>query len=103
MGWIGEKFAGLEALCKYYVEPGIDASVLPDDSSEALEKGLIRKDMGYIKVTGLNFDLVTIRMKGTTSGLLVYTVILNSTSSLPPSTALEHSSVVLLHLLFTRV
>lgn len=68
MGWVGEKFAGLEALCKYYVELGIDASVLPEGSPEALEKGLVRKDMGYIKVTGRNFDLVTIRMKGTTSG-----------------------------------
>ncbi len=68
MGWIGEKFAGLEALCKYYVELGIDASVLPDGSPEALEKGLVKKDMGYIKVSGRNFELVTIRMKGTTSG-----------------------------------
>jgi len=46
MGWVGEKFAGLEALCKYYVELGIDASVLPEGSLEALEKGLVRKDMG---------------------------------------------------------
>lgn len=68
MGWIGEKFAGLDALCRYYVELGLDASMLPDGSSEALEKGLVRKDMGYIKVSGRNFELVTIRMKGTTSG-----------------------------------
>lgn len=68
MGWIGEKFAGLEALCKYYLELGMDASVLPDDSPEALEKGLIRKDMGYIKVNGRNFDLVTVRVRGITSG-----------------------------------
>ncbi len=68
MGLIGEKFAGLEALCKHYVELGVDASVLPEGSPEALEKGLVRKDMGYIKVKGRNFELVTIRMKGTTSG-----------------------------------
>lgn len=67
MGWIGEKFAGLEALCRYYVELGIIASVLPDGSPEALQKGPIRRDMGYIKVNGCNFDLVTIRMKGATS------------------------------------
>lgn len=64
----GKKFAGLDALCEYYQELGIEASILPDKSSEAVEKGFIKQDMGYIKVTGRNFDLVTIRMKGTTSG-----------------------------------
>ncbi len=68
MGIFGKKFAGLEALCEYYQELGIEASILPDKSSEALEQGFIKQDMGYIKVTGRNFDLVTIRMKGTTSG-----------------------------------
>jgi len=68
MKWIGKKFAGLDALCKYYQELGIKTSVIPDKSLEAIEKGLIRQDKGYIKVTGQNFDLVTIRMKGTTSG-----------------------------------
>lgn len=68
MSVFGRKFAGLEALCEYYQELGIDASILPDKSSEAVEQGLIKHDMGYIKVTGRNFDLVTIRMKGTTSG-----------------------------------
>ncbi|MHA2600699.1 MAG: hypothetical protein AM324_001030 [Candidatus Thorarchaeota archaeon SMTZ1-83] len=68
MGVIDKKFAGLDALCKYYQELGIKASVIPDKSLEAIEKGLIRQDKGYIKVTGQNFDLVTIRMKGTTSG-----------------------------------
>ncbi len=68
MGVIDKKFAGLDALCKYYQELGIKASVIPDRSLEAIEKGLIRQDKGYIKVTGQNFDLVTIRMKGTTSG-----------------------------------
>jgi hypothetical protein len=44
----------------------MDASILPDDSSEAAEKGFIRQDSGgYIKVTGRNFELVTIRARGT--------------------------------------
>ena len=68
MSVFGRKFAGLEALCEYYQGLGIKASILPDKSADAVEKGLIRQDMGYIIVTGRNFDLVTIRMKGTTSG-----------------------------------
>jgi len=61
-------FAGLNALCEYYQELGIKASILPEKSTEAVQKGLVKQDVGYIKVTGQNFDLVTIRMKGTTSG-----------------------------------
>ncbi len=68
MGGVGKKFVGLDALCEYYQGLGIKASVLPDKSSEAVQKGIIKQDIGYIKVTGRNFDLVTIRMKGTTSG-----------------------------------
>jgi len=61
-----KKLAGLDALCEYYKELGMDASILPDDSSEAVEKGFIRQDSGgYIKVTGRNFELVTIRARGT--------------------------------------
>jgi hypothetical protein len=62
--WLTRKLAGVDALCEYYQELGMDVSILPDDSSEAVEKGLIRQDRGYIKVTGRNFDLVTIRTKG---------------------------------------
>lgn len=68
MGWAGKKFAGIDELCNHYNALGIDAKVLPEGSPEALEKGLLRQDMGYIKVAGKNFDLVTIRMKGGTSG-----------------------------------
>jgi hypothetical protein len=68
VGIFGRKFAGLDALCEYYQDLGIEASILPDKSPEAVEQGLIKQDMGYIKVTERNFDLVTIRMKGTTSG-----------------------------------
>jgi hypothetical protein len=68
MSKITKKFAGIEALCQYYQELGIKASVIPDKSPEAVEKGHIKQDMGYIKVAGHNFDLVTIRMKGVTSG-----------------------------------
>lgn len=68
MSWFGKKFAGLEALCKYYLELGIDASILPEDSPESLEKGLVKSDMGYMKINGWNFDLVTIRIRGATSG-----------------------------------
>ncbi len=68
MSWISRKYAGLDELCDYYRALGIDASILPDKSPEAVEQGFIKQDMGYIKVTGRNFDLVTIRMKGTTSG-----------------------------------
>jgi hypothetical protein len=67
VGVIGKKYAGLEALCEYYQRLGIEASILPDKSPEAVEQGFIKHDMGYIKVTGRNFDLVTIRTKGTTS------------------------------------
>lgn len=68
MGWIGKKFAGIDELCRYYKELGIDAQVLSEGSPEALEQGLIKQDMGYMKVNGRNFTLVTVRMKGTTSG-----------------------------------
>jgi len=68
MGVFGRKFAGMEALCEYYKELGMNASILPEKSPDAVEKGLIKHDMGYIKVAGRKFDLVTIRMKGTTSG-----------------------------------
>ena len=68
MSRIDKKFAGLDALCKYYQELGIKASVISDKSADAVEKGLIKQDKGYIKVTGRDFDLVTIRIKGTTSG-----------------------------------
>jgi hypothetical protein len=68
MSSVTKKFVGIDALCKYYQELGIKASILPDKSPEAVEKGHIKQDMGYIKVTGREFDLVTIRMKGTTSG-----------------------------------
>ena len=63
----GKNYAGLQALYNYYRGLGIDASILPDKSPEAVEQGFIKHDMGYIKVTGRNFDLVTIRTKGTTS------------------------------------
>ena len=65
---VTQKFVGIDALCKYYQELGMKASLLPEKSAEAVEKGLVKQDMGYIKVAGRNFDLVTIRMKGTTSG-----------------------------------
>jgi len=65
---IMKKFVGIDALCQYYQELGMKVSVIPDKSPDAVEKGHIKQDMGYIKVTGRNFDLVTIRMKGTTSG-----------------------------------
>ncbi len=68
MSSVTKKFVGIDALCKYYQELGIKASILPDKSPEAVEKGHIKQDMGYIKVTGREFDLVTIRMKGTTRG-----------------------------------
>jgi len=68
MSSVTKKFVGIDALCKYYQELGIKASVLPDKSPEAVEKGHIKQDMGYIKVTGREFDLVTIRWKGTTRG-----------------------------------
>jgi len=45
----------------------MDASILPDKSPEAGEQGFIKHDIGYIKVTVRNFDLVTMRTKGTTS------------------------------------
>jgi hypothetical protein len=61
------KYADLEALCDYYKGLGINASILPDKSPEAVEQGFIKHDRGYIKVTGRNFDLVTIRTKGTKS------------------------------------
>jgi hypothetical protein len=64
----GKKFAGLDALCDYYQELGITASILPEGSPEAVEEGFIKQDNGYIKVTNRNFSLVTIRTKGTTSG-----------------------------------
>jgi hypothetical protein len=68
MSSVTKKFVGIDALCKYYQELGIKASILPDKSPEVVEKGLVKQDMGYIKVSGREFDLVTIRMKGTTSG-----------------------------------
>ena len=68
MSSVTKKFVGIDALCKYYQELGIKASILPDKSTETVEKGLIKQDMGYIKVTGQEFDLVTIRWKGTTRG-----------------------------------
>lgn len=68
MPGVTQKFAGIDALCKYYQELGIKASVLPEKSPEAVEKGHIKQDMGYIKVAGREFDLVTIRWKGTTRG-----------------------------------
>ena len=68
MKWV-RKFAGFDAalddLCRYYQELGIDASILPDDSPEAVELGIMMKgDLGYIRVRGRNFDLVTIRSEG---------------------------------------
>ncbi|MHA3963892.1 MAG: hypothetical protein AM325_010150 [Candidatus Thorarchaeota archaeon SMTZ1-45] len=68
MTGVTQKFVGIDALCKYYQELGMKASILPDKSPEAVEKGHIKQDMGYIKVAGREFDLVTIRMKGTTRG-----------------------------------
>jgi hypothetical protein len=68
MSSVTKKFVGIDALCKYYQELGIKASILPDKNPEVVEKGLVKQDMGYIKVSGREFDLVTIRMKGTTSG-----------------------------------
>lgn len=68
MGWIGKKFAGIDELCRYYRELGIDAQVLPEGSTEVLDQGFVKQDMGYMKVNGRNFSLVTIRMKGATSG-----------------------------------
>lgn len=68
MSSVTKKFVGIDALCKYYQELGIKASILPDKSPEAVEKGHIKQDMGYIKVTGREFELVTIRWKGTTRG-----------------------------------
>ncbi len=63
-----QKLAGLEALCERYRELGIDASILPEDSPEAMKQGIIKQDMGYIKVKGMNFDLATVRTGGTTRG-----------------------------------
>ena len=68
MGVFGRKFAGLEALYNYYQELGIKSSILPDKSPESVQRGLVKQDMGYIKVSGQGYDLLTIRMKGTTSG-----------------------------------
>ena len=68
MGMLGKKFAGLDDLCTYYQELGMNASILPDNSPEAIQEGFIKQDNGYIKVTGKNFHLFTVRMKGTTSG-----------------------------------
>ena len=68
MNIVQKKFAGIDALCKYYQELGIKATMLSDKSPEVIEKGHIKRDMGYIKVSGQGYDLVTIRMKGTTSG-----------------------------------
>ena len=68
MTGVTQKFAGIDALCKYYQELGIKATILPEKSPEAIEKGRVKQDMGYIKVSGREFDLATIRMKGTTSG-----------------------------------
>ena len=65
---VTQKFVGIDALWKYYQELGMKASILPDKSPEAVEKGHIKQDMGYIKVAGREFDLVTIRWKGTTRG-----------------------------------
>jgi hypothetical protein len=64
---IGKNYSDLAALCDYYRGLGIDASILPDKSPEAVEQGFLKQDRGYIKVTGRNFDLVTIRTKGTKS------------------------------------
>jgi len=68
MSKVVKKFVGIDALCEYYQELGIKAAVISDKSPEAVEQGRIKQDMGYIKVAGRNFDLVTIRMRGTTSG-----------------------------------
>lgn len=63
--------AALEDLWENYSNQGVDASVLPEDSPEALEQGegsqkLVRfffgGDIGYIQVKGLNYDLVTVRL-----------------------------------------
>ena len=59
-----KKLAGLETLCERYVELGIDASILPENSPEAIQQWVIKQDVGYVKVRGLNFDLATVRMGG---------------------------------------
>jgi hypothetical protein len=56
-------YGALDALCNHYQELGLDVSILPKGSPEAIG-GFLNPDMGYIKVVGKNFDLVTIRMKG---------------------------------------
>ncbi len=63
-----DKLAGLEALCERYRELGIDASILPENSPEAVQKGIVTQDVGYIKVRGLDFDLVTMRVGPMTRG-----------------------------------
>ncbi len=45
----------------------MNVSILPDNSPEAVEKGFFKQDQGYIKVAGRNFELVTMRTKGTGS------------------------------------
>ncbi|TRO53946.1 hypothetical protein E2P63_01915 [Candidatus Bathyarchaeota archaeon] len=64
MSWFSKKLACLDGLCEYYKELGMNASILPDDSPEAVEKGLFKQDQGYMKVADRNFELVTIRIKG---------------------------------------
>jgi len=63
--------AALKDLWESYSNQGVDASVLPEDSPEALEKGegfqkLVRfffgGDIGYIRVGGMNYHLVTVRL-----------------------------------------
>ena len=61
-----KRTSGFCDLSDYYKEFGMDISLLQDDSPEALKQDIIKKDLGYMKVLGKNFDLVTIRAKGTT-------------------------------------
>jgi hypothetical protein len=51
-------YGALDALCNHYQEFGLDVSILPKGSPEAIG-GFLNPDMGYIKVVGKNFDLVT--------------------------------------------
>lgn len=77
---------GFYDLCDYYNELGMNAIALHDDSPDALKQGFIKQDIGYIKVVGKNFDLVTIRGKGSSTGGSSHTVngvTVKSTQRLP--------------------
>lgn len=55
---------GLEGLLEHYRGLGLEVSLLAEDSPERIETGPLRRDVGYIRVEGRNFDLVALRYGG---------------------------------------